>query len=190
LLLHTCALHRTALHPTALHPTALHPSAARYPLLPIGAAGAESIGVSTGANDGPPISYRCSPFAAKARHKMADHPLGFAHLTARQSAFSQHTADTVCLSAGPPSLPLGSAWCYLYSVFLVLVAAAPARAVAHDSFSRLSAYGSTVLSSGLWRPAMGAGSCSGIQRLVHTISPLALVPNFCYIWLLYNNEYY
>jgi hypothetical protein len=39
-----------ALAHTALHHTALHPSAAGYPSLPIGATGAESIGV-TGAND-------------------------------------------------------------------------------------------------------------------------------------------
>jgi hypothetical protein len=38
----------------ALHRTALQPPAARYPLLPIGAAGAESISV-TGARDSPPI---------------------------------------------------------------------------------------------------------------------------------------
>jgi hypothetical protein len=51
----------------------------------------------------------------------------------------------------------------LYSVFLVLGAAAPARAVAHNSYSHLSEYGSTVLLSGLWRPAMEAGSCSRIH---------------------------
>jgi hypothetical protein len=50
-----------------------------------------------------------------------------------------------------------------YSVFLVLGAAAPARAVAHNSYSRLFEYGSTVLLSGLWRPAMEAGSRSGIH---------------------------
>jgi hypothetical protein len=47
--------------------------------------------------------------------------------------------------------------------FLVLGAAAPARAVAHNSCSRLSEYGSAVLLSGLWRPAMEAGSHSRIS---------------------------
>jgi hypothetical protein len=48
-----------------------------------------------------------------------------------------------------------------YSVFLVLGAAAPARAVANNS--RLSEYGSTVPLSSLWKPAMEAGSRSGIH---------------------------
>jgi hypothetical protein len=49
-----------------------------------------------------------------------------------------------------------------YSVSLVLGEAAPARAVAHNSYLRLSGYGSAVLLSGLWRLAMEAGSHSGI----------------------------
>jgi hypothetical protein len=57
-----------------------------------------------------------------------------------------------------------------YSVFLVLGAAAPARAVAHNSYLRLSEYGSAVLLSGLWRPAMEAGSRSGIPRYGTEIS--------------------
>jgi hypothetical protein len=40
-----------------LHRTALHPPAAGYPLLPIGATGTESIGV-TGAKDLPPIGAK------------------------------------------------------------------------------------------------------------------------------------
>jgi hypothetical protein len=36
-----------------------------------------------------------------------------------------------------------------YSVFLVLGTAAPARAVAHNSYLRLSEYGNAVLLSGL-----------------------------------------
>jgi hypothetical protein len=49
-----------------------------------------------------------------------------------------------------------------YSVFLVLGAAARARAVAYNSYLRISEYGNAVLLSGLWRPAMEAGSHSGI----------------------------
>jgi hypothetical protein len=57
-----------------------------------------------------------------------------------------------------------------YSVFLVLGAAAPARAVAHISYSRLSEYGSTVLLSGLWRPASAAGCRSGIHTFGTSLS--------------------
>jgi hypothetical protein len=49
-----------------------------------------------------------------------------------------------------------------YAIFLVLGAAAPARAVAHSSYLPLSEYSSAVLLSGLWRPAMEAGSHSEI----------------------------
>jgi hypothetical protein len=51
-----------------------------------------------------------------------------------------------------------------YLVFLVLGAAAPARSVAHNSYSRLSEYDSTVLLGGLCRPATEAGSHSRIHR--------------------------
>jgi hypothetical protein len=57
-----------------------------------------------------------------------------------------------------------------YSVFLVLGAAAPARAVAHNSYLRLSEYVSTVLLSGLWRPASAAGSRSGIPTFGTSLS--------------------
>jgi hypothetical protein len=40
-----------------------------------------------------------------------------------------------------------------YSVFLVLGAAAPARAGAHNSYLRISEYSSTALLRGPWRPA-------------------------------------
>jgi hypothetical protein len=62
-----------------------------------------------------------------------------------------------------------------YLVFLVLGAAAPARSVAHNSFSRLSEYDSPVLARGLWRPATALAL--EFTRLVHT-SLLALVPHF------------
>jgi hypothetical protein len=62
-----------------------------------------------------------------------------------------------------------------YSAVLVLRAAAPARAVAHNPYSCLSEYGSTVLLSSLWRAALALEFTS----LVH-ISLLALVPNFFY----------
>jgi hypothetical protein len=58
----------------------------------------------------------------------------------------------------------------MYWVFLVLGAAAPARAVAHNSYLRLSEYGSAVLLSGLWRPAMEAGSRSGNHTFGAAIS--------------------
>jgi hypothetical protein len=58
----------------------------------------------------------------------------------------------------------------LYSIFLVLGAAAPTRAVAHNSYLCLSAYSSAVLLSGLWRPAMEAGSHSGIPTFGTEIS--------------------
>jgi hypothetical protein len=58
-----------------------------------------------------------------------------------------------------------------YLVFLSLCAVAPARAVAHNSCSRLSEYGSPVLSRGPWRPAMEARTCSGIHTFVTYISP-------------------
>jgi hypothetical protein len=41
-----------------------------------------------------------------------------------------------------------------YSCFLVLGTAALARAVAHNSYLRLSEYGNAVLLSGLCRPAL------------------------------------
>jgi hypothetical protein len=44
-----------------------------------------------------------------------------------------------------------------YSVFLVVGAAAPARA-AHNSYFRLSHYRSAVLLSGLWRLEFSKGS--------------------------------
>jgi hypothetical protein len=53
-----------------------------------------------------------------------------------------------------------------YSVFLVLGTAAPARAVAHNSYSRLYEYGSTALLSGLWRQAIEVGSRSGLDTYV------------------------
>jgi hypothetical protein len=49
------------------------------------------------------------------------------------------------------------------SVFLVL-GTAPARAVAHKSYSRICEYGSTVLLGGLCRPATEAGPRSRIHR--------------------------
>jgi hypothetical protein len=57
-----------------------------------------------------------------------------------------------------------------YSVFLVLGAVSPARVVAHNSYLRRSEYGSAVLLSGLWRPAMEAGSHSGIHMFGTEIS--------------------
>jgi hypothetical protein len=57
-----------------------------------------------------------------------------------------------------------------YSVLLVLGAAAPARAVAHNSYLRLSEYVNAVLLSSLWRPAMEAGSHSRICTFVAAIS--------------------
>jgi hypothetical protein len=72
-----------------------------------------------------------------------------------------------------------------YSVFLVLGAAAPARAVAHISYLSLSEYGNAVLSSGLWRPAMEAGSHSGIARLVQqSLGTSALFPSY-YVFVIY-----
>jgi hypothetical protein len=65
-----------------------------------------------------------------------------------------------------------------HSVFFVLGAAAPARAVAHNSHSRLSKNGSTVLLSGLWRPALTLE----FTHLVHK-SLLALVPLFMHMCL-------
>jgi hypothetical protein len=62
-----------------------------------------------------------------------------------------------------------------YSAVLVLGAAALARAVAHNPYLCLSEYGSTVLLSSLWRPALALEFTS----LVH-VSLLALVPNFFY----------
>jgi hypothetical protein len=69
-----------------------------------------------------------------------------------------------------------------YSVFLVLGAAAPARAVAHNSYVRLSEYGNAVLQSGLWRPAMEAGSHSGTARLVQqSLGTSALFPSYVFV---------
>jgi hypothetical protein len=63
--------------------------------------------------------HRCGTFAAQAGQKMADHPLGFAHLTSRQRTFSQRTADTAwhgfflwVFLQGPSRRPLGRAWYY------------------------------------------------------------------------------
>jgi hypothetical protein len=53
------------------------------------------------------------------------------------------------LSAGSPEEAAWKGMVITCSVFLVLGASAAARAVAHNSFSRLSGYGSTVLLSGL-----------------------------------------
>jgi hypothetical protein len=71
-----------------------------------------------------------------------------------------------------------------YLDFLVLGAPAPARAVAQNSYSRLSEYGSTVLSSGLWTPALALE----FTPLVHK-SHLALVPRFLHMCVLtYDNN--
>jgi hypothetical protein len=67
-----------------------------------------------------------------------------------------------------------------YSIFLVISAAALARAVALNFYSRLSEYGSTVLISGLWKLAMEASSRSGMHTFGTYIS-LVLVPNFFYM---------
>jgi hypothetical protein len=96
--------------------------------------------------------YRCSTFAAQARQKLADHPPGFAHLSAHQSAFSHGTDNTAWLGfflliflQVPPSRPSWKGMVLPYLVVLVLGAAAPARAVAHNSCLGLSEYGITVL---------------------------------------------
>jgi hypothetical protein len=47
-----------------------------------------------------------------------------------------------------------------HAVFLVLGAAAPARAAAHNSYLRLSEYSSAVLLSGLWRPVLILEFCT------------------------------
>jgi hypothetical protein len=78
------------------------------------------------------------------------------------------------LSAGSPEkgvvLP--------YSVFLVLRAAPPTRAVALNSYLRLCEYGSAVLVSGLWRPVL----ILEFPRLLR--KSLALVPRFFHMCLL------
>jgi hypothetical protein len=72
-----------------------------------------------------------------------------------------------------------------YLVFLVLDAAAPARAVAHNSYSRLSEYSSAVLLSGLWRPAAEAGSRSGIHTLGTYISSGTSASFLLYVFVNY-----
>jgi hypothetical protein len=69
---------------------------------------------------------------------------------------------SLVLSAGSPEYAAWKGMVLPYSVFLVLGAAASARAVAHNSYLSLSEYSNAVLYSGLWRPAMEAGSQSGI----------------------------
>jgi hypothetical protein len=165
---------------------ALHLSAACYPLLPIGATGAESIGV-TGANDLLLIG------ATGAAHLLR-------HICSSGSTENGCPPPCICTSDSSPKcflpmhsrhslawilspvLPSGSsdqaAWKGMvlpYSISLILGAAAPARAVAHNSFSRLSEYCSTVLLSGLWRPAMEAALALEFTRLV---SPCVCV-NIC-----------
>jgi hypothetical protein len=49
------------------------------------------------------------------------------------------------LSAGSPEKAAWKGMALPYSVFLVLGAAAPARAAAHNSYVRLSEYGNAVL---------------------------------------------
>jgi hypothetical protein len=98
--------------------------------------------------------YRCGTFAAQARQKLADHPPEFAHLKAHQSAFSHGTANTAwpgfflrIFLQVPPSRPSWKGMVLPYLVVLVLGAAAPARAVAHNSYFGLSEYDITVLLS-------------------------------------------
>jgi hypothetical protein len=76
-----------------------------------------------------------------------------------------------------------------------LVLAAPARAVAHNSFSRLSEYGSAVLLSGLWRPAMEVGSRTGIHTVGAYIcsGTKCLIPSLLSVFVVYyynNNKVY
>jgi hypothetical protein len=102
-----------ALHDTALHPPDTKPFA-------------------------PQRCYRYRTFAAQARQKMADQPLGFAHLTSPTCflpTLSRHSLAWILspgLSAGSTELATGKGTVLPSSVFLVLGTASPARAVAHN----------------------------------------------------------
>jgi hypothetical protein len=86
-------------------------------------------------------SYRYRTFAAQARQKLADQPLGFARLTSPTCflpTLSRHSLTWILslgLSAGSTELATGKGTVLPSSVFLVLGTASPARAVAHNSYS-------------------------------------------------------
>jgi hypothetical protein len=70
-------------------------------------------------------------------------------------------------------------------VFLVSGAAAPARAVAHNSFSCLYEYGSTVLLSSLWRPVMEGASRSAIHTFGTYVSSGPSAQFLVYVFVVY-----
>jgi hypothetical protein len=72
--------------PVGLHP--LSPRLHNVPALLVTALQVQNLSVLQVQTIAAHRCYRCGTFAALAREKMADHPFGFAHLTARQRALS------------------------------------------------------------------------------------------------------
>jgi hypothetical protein len=127
--------------------------------------------------------YRCSTFAAQARQKMADHPLGFVRQDANVM-FSEHSAATAwhgvflrVLLQVPPSRRLGGAQVgrNRYTPVPCYKRSCSGQSVCAPEFSfRLSGSGSTVLICCLWRLAPATKR----TRWVHACMALFRSPIF------------